>query len=677
MPRYLKILMWSMLGLIATLALCITVLAIFDWNRAKPWLNARVSEATGRSFVIQGDLSIQWRKDDTAQSDWRRFVPWPQVSARDIVFGNPDWVSAAPNMAEVRQATFSLNPIALIDKRIIVNDLSLEDPLLFLERTTDRKNNWTLKSGAPSEWQFELKKIGFSKGKVHLVDAITHADVHVSVDTLDDATAAGYELGWNVSGSLDKEKVSGSGKAGDILSLQQQSILYPLEADMRIGTTTVAFKGTLTNPRSLGALDVRLKLAGVSMAKLYSLTGIPFPETPPFATEGHLTGTLRQDGSEWKYKKFSGKVGASDLSGTFEYQMKKPRPYLTGTLVSNVLNFSDLAPLIGADSAKSKAKRDAVEVQPSGKVLPAARFKTERWSSIDADVKFTGRKIVRDKNLPIDNLVTDLHLKNGVLSLKPLNFGIAGGNLISTIVLDGRATSIKAQMNISARRLKLKQLLPTVTAMRSSLGEINGNASLSATGNSIAALLGSSNGEVRAFIKGGTVSKLMLEKIGLNIGSVILTQMSGDRQVKLNCMASDFAVTNGLMQARTFVVDTEDAILDVTGQIDLAKEQLALTVKPDTKTLRMISLRAPFYVTGSFKAPKVKVDKGVLALKAGAAVALAVMAPVLTAVIPLVNAGPDRVSDCAKLLNAVRKKPVAPAPGKVYRVKGPAKASAN
>lgn len=673
MPRYLKILIWSLSGVIAMLALCIVVVAQFDWNRTKPWLSARVSEATGRPFAMNGDLSITWHRSDADKTTWHGWIPWPHVSARNIVFGNPDWVDAAPNMAEVRHATFSLSPLALLGKKIAVQNLLLEEPLLFLTRAKDGKNNWTLKSSAPSAWQFELNEIGFSKGKIRLVDGIKRADLNISVDTLNDDAATGYNLDWKIAGTLDKDTVNGGGKAGAILSLQQHNTPYPVEANLRIGKTTVAFKGTLTNPRSLGALDVRLKLAGVSMAKLYALTGIPFPETPAFATEGHLIGKINKHTSEWTYEKFSGRVGSSDLSGTFEYQSKQPRPYLKGTLVSNVLTLQDLAPLIGADSRASKAKRDAVAVQPADKVLPVEPFKTERWTSIDADVRFTGRRIERDKQLPIQNLVTDLHLKDGVLSLLPLNFGIAGGNLISTIVMDGRGKQIKAQMKISARHLKLKQLFPTFQPMQASLGEVNGDASLSATGNTIAALLGSSNGEIKTFINDGTVSKLLLEKIGLNIGSVILTQITGDKQVQLNCMASDFAVTNGLMQARTFLIDTEDALLDITGQIDLAQEKLDLTIKPDTKTLRVISLQAPLYVTGSFKSPKVNVDKGVLALKTGAAVALAVLAPVLTAVIPLVSIGPGKNSDCEKLLRDVHKKPVAPPPGKTYRARSVAK----
>ncbi len=178
------------------------------------------------------------------------------------------------------------------------------------------------------------------------------------------------------------------------------------------------------------------------------------------------------------------------------------------------------------------------------------------------------------------------------------------------------------------------------------MGEINGDASLSATGNSVASLLGSSNGEVRALINRGSISKLLLEEMGLNIGSIVLTKLVGDKQVKLNCMAADFVVTKGLMRTRQFIVDTDDAVLHVDGTVNLANEQLDLTLQPDSKGLRVFSLRSPLYVQGTFSKPDVSVDKGVLALRAGGALALAVVAPV-AALLPLVNTGPGEDSECA------------------------------
>ncbi|MDI7066597.1 AsmA family protein, partial [Klebsiella pneumoniae] len=70
---------------------------------------------------------------------------------------------------------------------------------------------------------------------------------------------------------------------------------------------------------------------------------------------------------------------------------------------------------------------------------------------------------------------------DGVLSLEPLKFGVAGGSLSSDIHLDGSATPLKGRFATSARHLKLKQLFPNFKTMQNALGEINGDAALSAT----------------------------------------------------------------------------------------------------------------------------------------------------------------------------------------------------
>ena len=62
MSRSIKIFLWSGIGILVALALCLLLLATFDWNRAKPWLSSRVADATGRPFAINGDLSLIWNR---------------------------------------------------------------------------------------------------------------------------------------------------------------------------------------------------------------------------------------------------------------------------------------------------------------------------------------------------------------------------------------------------------------------------------------------------------------------------------------------------------------------------------------------------------------------------------------------------------------------------------------
>ncbi|MDE2203432.1 MAG: AsmA family protein [Burkholderiaceae bacterium] len=718
------------LGLVITpvviVAAAVIFVLTFDWNRAKPYLNDRVSQAIGRPFAINGDLMLTWKKPD-GESGWRAYVPWPRLIANDITIGNPDW-ARQPHVATIHQLTFVLEALPLLAHRIVIPSVTLDTPAIALERDKQNRNNWTFhlagsegSDGKPSDWKLDLREIAFSKGSLALDDDLKRIHLAATIDTVDrqalyaaasgttirgedppakapngpDAAASGaearervapdlrqpYGIAWTVKGTYNNAAIKGSGKAGGVLRLQDAQRPYPLQADVTVGKTRVDLAGTLTNPASLTALDLRLHLSGASMAQLYPLTGVVLPDTPPFDTRGRLIGELRQQGSTWRYEKFTGRVGGSDLGGTLNFAMREPRPQLTGELVSHQLLFSDLAPIIGADSNASKAKRadpsadpdDSKTVrQPADKVLPVEPFRTDRWNAIDADVKFTGERIVHTADLPIDHLVTHIKLLDAVLTLDPLNFGIAGGTLASNIQLDGHATPMQARAALTARHFKIKQLFPKIESMRASVGEINGDARLSATGNSVATLLGSSNGQLKILVEQGTISKFILEAMGLNVGNVILTKLFGDKQVSINCAAGDFAVSDGLAQARTFVVDTQDAVIDVTGATSLKKETLDFTIHPDSKGLRVFSLRTPLYVKGTYKRPDVSVNPAVVALRAGGAVALAFAAPV-AAVLPVLELKPAPDSPCGKLLAEVRQRPTAPPPGKIERDTKPAR----
>ncbi|MCA3859288.1 MAG: AsmA family protein, partial [Burkholderia sp.] len=286
-----------------------------------------------------------------------------------------------------------------------------------------------------------------------------------------------YAFGLKVDGRYKNVPINGTGKLGGVLAIQDTSRPFPLQADVKAGDTRLAIVGTLTDPMHLAAIDLRMWLQGTSMSHLYQLTGITLPDTPPYATEGRLIGNFKRKASTFRYENFNGRVGGSDLGGTLAYEQREPRPKLSGELVSNLLQFSDLAPVIGADTAASKAKRGDTTRQPPDRVLPVETFRTDRWRALDADVKFTGRKLVKSSNLPITNLYTHIVMQDGVLSLEPLQFGVAGGTLATTAHLDGSGAPLKGRFTVAARQLKLKQLFPTQKVMQSALGEINGDAS--------------------------------------------------------------------------------------------------------------------------------------------------------------------------------------------------------
>ncbi|PLC52327.1 AsmA family protein [Pollutimonas nitritireducens] len=676
MPRYLKFILWGCSVLLAVVALSVLVAATFNWNHARPWINKQVSALVDRPVAIEGDLSVKWLRMQE-QSGWRGWVPWPEITAQQVTVGNPEGSMLEGNMAEVKNLTFVINPLALLDNTIELPRLKIEQANVALNRDEQGVNNWTFtrknpNDQKPSRWEFDVQQIQVAQARVHVVDVASKLNMNAELESLQETSKGGYGIGFKASGSYNDADISGEGQAGDILSLRAGSDPFPLQGKVSVGETTIGIEGSVTKPQQLAALDVKLSLAGNSMADLHPLIGVTLPSTPPYSTEGRLIGMLEGDDDKWRYENFKGVVGESDLQGTLEYQQRKPRSLLTGHVESKLLRFKDLGPLIGANTSnvKGKGEKDKVK-QPPGKVLPVDPIGTKAWGTMDADVKFKGVKILRDKNLPLDDIDAHIKLQDRVLSFTPLNFGFAGGTLGNTITLDGRGEKIQAEMETAARHLKLKQLFPGAESMDASFGELHGDATLKGQGGSIAELLGHANGEIKALVSRGTVSSFLMEAAGLNVANMLMLKLFGDEQVMLNCVASNFVVRDGLMQIRVFKLETEDTTVDITGDINLRTEAIDLDVRPENKTLRVFTLRSPLYAKGTFKNPDVGVQMGPLAARAGAAIALGVVATPFAALLPLLNTGTNESNDCEPVLGKSEKKPSSDKPAEKQEAENP------
>src|SRR5690606_10648667 len=156
-------------------------------------------------------------------------------------------------------------------------------------------------------------------------------------------------------------------------------------------------------------------------------------------------------------------------------------------------------------------------------------------------------------------------------------------------------------------------------------------------------------GNLSLALSRGTISRFLMEAAGLNVANVIFVKLFGDEQVMLECLVADFSVNNGVMKTRAFVLETEDAVVTMEGVISLKKETLDLDIKPQNKTLRIFTLRSPLYAKGTFKNPDVGVQAAPVAARAGAAIALGVVATARAALVPPLNVGTGDEGECASV----------------------------
>ncbi|GGA20301.1 AsmA family protein [Dyella nitratireducens] len=693
----LKILAW-IVGVLLVLVLALVLfVALFNWNRLKPTIDDKVSAAIGRPFTINGDITAAWRREPSEPS-LRSLIPWPTFTARDIRIGNPSWTKQ-PQLVQLDALQFRISPLPLLLHHIYVPWVQLSNLHVDLERNSRGQANWQLalqNNQQPSSWKLSMGTMGLDKGEIALDDVQTRSKLRIGMtplqqaipydqlvaqatsesradvghdvgrvansaetnpDLSNNAKRTAYQFAWSVNGTYKGAPVSGDGKTGGVLALESATQPFPIQARVHIDTSKIAVVGTLTDPMHLSALNMRVWFAGASMAKLYPILGITLPDTPPFATEGHLSAEVHMQGSRYSYRNFRGRVGGSDIGGNLEVVTGGPRMTLTGDLHSQVLRFADLGALVGAGNPAQKQERGDTTPQPGNKALPVEQFHTDRLKTMDADVSFDAARIEHPSSLPIDALSTHVHLDNGVLKLDPLHAGVAGGTIDGNVQLDSNAQPIRTALDLRARHLQLKQLFPTVPSMQNSLGEINGDITMNGAGSSVSGLLSNANGEAKMLMNNGMISKTLLEMAGLNVANVVVRKLFGDQTVKINCAAADMTGDNGLFTSRLFVLDTSDAIINVSGTINFHDEHLDLDVVPHTKGLRVFSLRSPLYVKGTFKDPDVGVKPWPLILRGGGAVALAVLAAPAAALLAVVVPSRGQHNDCQQVLTQLRNAP--------------------
>jgi uncharacterized protein involved in outer membrane biogenesis len=649
-PRRRRWLAWAAAVIVfMPIVLAVLFIAVYGWNWLRGPIANMATQKSGRVLAINGDLKLKW--------GW----PTPRMLAYGVTFANPDWAKEK-QMISSDAVEIGIDLPQLLRRNLVLTEVRLERPVVFLEQRADGRKNWLLDINQQDEdARIYIGRLTLDQGKLGYDDVAQKTSIRAELSTSNaQADATVSNVTFTAKGMYKGLALKASGSGGPVLALRDESTPYPLKVDATVGRTTARAEGTITSLLKFSAINMQLALSGDSLEQLYPLLGIAFPATPPYATQGRLV----HGGKVWRYEKFSGRVGKSDIAGTLRVDMGGKRPFMKGELFSNVLDIADLGPLIGTRPGVIQAAKQAAQMPleagvpaPAQKrVLPDLPFSTERWNSVDADVKLTAKAIRAVEELPLENLVTQLNLRDSVLTLDPLNFGVAGGQVNAVVSLDGRSKPIQARAQVRARKIVIARLFPTIKLNQNSIGQINGEFDLVGRGQSVGQMLAGSNGKVGLVVSNGEISKLMMEKIGIHLFEILVLTVSGDKLVKLRCGVADFDVKAGTMQTNALIFDTEVTTILGTGSIDLAQEKLDLTLNQKTKNTSPLALRAPIYIRGSFANPDIQVDKMWIAARGIGAVALGLINPFL-AIIPLIDPGPGKDSDCAQLVREARAVP--------------------
>ncbi|MEO8440870.1 MAG: AsmA family protein [Betaproteobacteria bacterium] len=631
-----RTLTWAGAIFLGLILVTVVVVALFDWNWLREPLARRISHATGRTFAINGDLEVHLSLH-------------PRVVANDVVLGNAAW-AREPAMAEIKRLEFRFDVLKLLVGKFSFPEIALSQPRVALEVGKDGTPNWVFDNDkSKSQRPFEFPDIGaltIDEGSATYRDPRINTDFTLEVRTLAGGdTAPAMNLDVSGKGRFRGQPATLHARGGALLSLRDAEHPYPVKASGTLGATKASIDGMLLDPLHLKGEQINFTLEGADLAQLYPLIGVPLPPTPAYK----VAGVLDHTGDVWTSRRFKGKVGQSDLAGDFAVDRGRRPQFITANLVSQQLLMQDLGGFIGAD----RGNRPSSTPPPADKLLPAEPFSLEKLQAADADVTFRGEKIVTEK-MPLEKISAHLILKNGVLKLAPLDLTVARGNLVAQIEMDGRKPRIVTRADVTAKGLNLERMFPSSKLAAADTGTMGGRARLTGSGNSIAQMLGTANGEAALIMNGGSVSELMLRLSNLDIANSIVVMLGGDKQVPVRCMVGNFKVVDGDFMVDSLLLDTPKVNITGSGDVNFADETLKLRLVSQSKGFSLASLRGPIAITGTFKTPVVRPEMGGVIARGALAVVLGAVTAGIGTLIPLLEFGQRKDSNCAALMDQAK-----------------------
>ena len=635
-------------GMIATLlgliVLAWAILFITKGRFLKPAFEKYASRYADRRVAVAGDFQLFFNPIHL------KFL------AEGLSLANPAWAKDR-QLFTARRIDTETSTLDLIFGKQHVLFLDLDGGKAGLEIDKAGRNTWTFAGDTPFKIP-PIDRANVTGSAVHYINAKHAADVRLTFGDL--AGTVGATGRQNVAGPLT---FTGAGTALTQPFTLHGALMTPnstitggqtgLDLHANLAATRIDVAGTLPGATRIDGADLHVTIAGKNLQTLFKVAGATAPATRPYKLSSNFTKT----GSDYRFTKIGGRFGDSDLSGNLNVTTGGKRTKLVGNLHSDTLDALDIGPWIGYSPEKLQAKggKGVITIEAGHpRVLPDSSLDITALKGFDADVKYCATHI-RTGNVPIGNLVLNVDLDDRRLRLTPVAFDIVGGRMTADIDLNAHTNPAVTAYDIHMTQVPIGKLLTSFKVEdNGTTANIGGRIKLRGTGNSVRASLGASNGRIAVVVSKGTLWIRNMELAKLDAQNFIVALLGKDlkKPRDIRCGLVAFTVKDGIAATDPVIFDTGRAVYTMKGQFSFKDESVALALRGKSKEFSLFSGQSPIGVGGYFAAPTVHPVSKELLARAGSSVLLGIMATPLAALVPFIDLGTTKNSNCAAVESA-------------------------
>jgi hypothetical protein len=585
-------------GVVVILFLGLVVfLATFDVSQYKGLIQDQAKAATGRDVKI-GDIKLSISLK-------------PAIVLTDVVVSNASWGSA-PEMLSVKSIEAGTQLIPLLQGDIRISDVALNGMQALLEVNSAGKQNWVfdVPPSTSSSLPLSISGLKLVGTKLSYKDAQSgrNADVQLGPTVIKlsgDVSAlelTHLEFDGVVVHYTDKTQ-SAKLAVGETALDAKGPIAQLGITQLNVGETRVEYKG------QGGPTELTLKafkIAGDGAVDVDgALSGQPIKASGKIAPIAELVAMKKPIPAKLTLEALGLKIDADIVA-----DVSKAKPAISGVMTIPELDLSKYLP---PDPEAKNAK--PVKPAPGTKVFPADPLPWDLLSSANTDLKLSFGKLTLPNGLTLEDVVVPVKLNNGKLDANGVGANILGGRLTADLGLVQSEKRMALKLNAQgftaeklANELKVTDLVTK--------GPVDVAVDVRGQGDSVRAIMAGLNGSVIGGMGESRIRNDALNIIGADVIMQLLSALNPmgnkDPYTVAKCAVINFQIMNGIANTDKGVVLVTDK-MDVlsTGKIDLAQEQVDLSIKPRATTgisVGLGDLTQSFRIGGPLADPGLKID---------------------------------------------------------------------
>ena len=563
-----------------------------DFERHRAKLAAELREATGRAIEIDGavDLSLGLKS---------AFV------INDLRIGNTAW-GTRRDLLKVGKVEAQFQLLPLLAGRIKIDRLRLIQADLWLETNSEGQPNWLLADRPPDAARdarnaanAQPQLLGMAgvagldlvAGRVSFRDGRTK-DIQVLAVSRASAEGDGFAQAGavRVEGSWNGLPMNFSGEVGPLSALLRQGAnAYPIDLSGKLAGMQIDAKGTVAHPTRGEGIRLQFK------ARADRLTGFVPALGEAAARLNHVTmsGVLDFRNRLVRIEDLIFGIGDSSLAGSIAVNLDPPVPELSADLTSSSI---DLLAATGRLKGEPVANA-APDAEARSGLLPSTPIDLSPLGSFNGKLKFRGSS-VSVGTLILQAVELNMALQDGLLTAAPLKARVQENVVEVRASLDVRPAVPRYSIGVKSPGFRVGPFLQRLDGIKAFDGQLTIDASFDGAGDSLATMVRSASGEALVLMGEGRIAVDPLQKNLFDpsnmraAGLVGMLLKEGDKSVSIRCSAYRLILSDGVARSSGTIVESDEAIMTVTGRIDLAKEIFALRVTPYTKGRKLAVNRA-------------------------------------------------------------------------------------